>query len=197
MNKRILSVFCLVLLVSLVCTGCFATSLEGKWQGVVELSDLLNQQLAKDDADTFPGLQFVSIQLPVTVEFTADGRCIFSFEDEDVQSMAATMIDQMLPALEAKFEDMGMSLEDILEISGLTKNEALQKMAQGMMQSMDLSSLSMTLKYKTENGLMYIGNDLDSATGIPYTIRFNRMTFDFGKEGESDLLFPLTLKKIN
>lgn len=200
MKKSIASVLCLVMLVSILFAGCGApATIEGKWKGQIDMAKVLNEQLAQNPDETLPDMHFENITLPVSMEFTAEGDCTLSFEDADSEAMFTAIIDQMMPALESYMESMGMSFDALLALSGMSKDEFMKQLVDGMTASMDFNALKTTEKYKVENGILYTGEDLEDADANPYILDGDKLTIQAGEtdaEPETAFLFPLVLERV-
>ena len=203
MKKQLSLILCLVMLISLVFTGCGATTIVGVWKGTIDMTDMLTEQISGADESMAEYFSFDGIALDVNMTFNEDGTCSMAFNEEDVQKMMEKLIEQMLPVMSAMIEDLsGMSFADFLTISELTEEEFNTSLKEEIMNSFDVSELNTQGNYKAEDGKLYITDDLDeqvdeNTTCNPYTLSGNTLTIEAG-EGEEDFefMFPLTLKKV-
>lgn len=197
MKKTIASVLCLCLLVGILLTGCSGPTIVGTWKGQIDMANALNNQMAQNQEVAAFDLHFENIYLPVVMEFTAEGQRITTITEEDLTTMATAVIDQMLPGIKAYMESMGISLDTLLAASGMTTEAFMQQMVDSLTQSMNLSSVNTTATYKTENGILYIGEDAETAEQNPYTLEGDKLTI---LAGESDVefafMFPLVLERV-
>lgn len=197
MKKTIASVLCLCLLVGILLTGCSAPTIVGTWKGQIDMANALNNQMAQNQEVAAFDLHFENIYLPVVMEFTAEGQRITTITEEDLTTMATAVIDQMLPGIKAYMEGMGISLDTLLAASGMTTEAFMQQMVDTLTQSMNLSSVNTTATYKAENGILYIGEDAETAEQNPYTLEGDKLTI---LAGESDVefafMFPLVLERV-
>lgn len=193
--KKIATVLSICLLVCLLMTACGAPTLVGTWKGQIDVAAGLNQQMATDSENTYPDLEFENIYLPITMEFTKDGECTLSFEDADMQAMTARILEQLLPILEEQLEAMGITLDDLVALSGMSKEEFTENLVAELAKSMDLSQLRTTEKYKAEGGMLYIDDDLEDADPMPYTLEGDTLTIQAGDNKGMDFMFPLVLTR--
>lgn len=193
--KKIATVLSICLLVCLLMTACGAPTLVGTWKGQIDVAAGLNQQMATDSENTYPDLEFENIYLPITMEFTKDGECTLSFEDADMQAMTARILEQLLPILEEQLKAMGITLDDLVALSGMSKEEFTENLVAELAKSMDLSQLRTTEKYKTEDGMLYIDEDLEDADAMPYTLEGDTLTIQAGDNEGMDFMFPLVLTR--
>jgi len=198
MKKQIALLLCLILLVSAVFSGCGAASLEGKWTGTIDMADMMNEMMgANMELET----NFKNLSVDIVMEFNEDGTYSLTLTQESVEKMAEELLDQLMPLLSEMMEEMfGMSMDDILSMSGMTMEEFEEEMRKEYANSLDLDDMNIEGNYKTEDGLLYMTDnfeeDFDEGTANPYKISGNKLTIEAG-EGDTDVafMFPLVLKK--
>lgn len=203
MKKQIAITLCLVMLISVLFSGCGGSeSIVGTWNATVDMSNFLNESIAAADESMAEYLNFTDIKLDLAMTFKEDGTYTISFDQTSIEAMMETLMDQMLPAMDTMMQEtMGMSLDDLLTLSGMTEDEMLSTMMASMQESMDMSELNMEGNYIIQNGVLYSTDSLSvpadtNSEAIPYTLSGNTLTLESGdSDGDMAFLFPLVLKK--
>lgn len=202
MKKQIAVILCLVMLISVLFSGCGAPSIVGTWEGSVDMTQVLNEEIAAGDESMAEYFNFEDITLDISLVFNEDGTCAMVFSEESFEAMMEKLMEQMLPALSAMMEELsGMSLDDMLALSGITEEEMMEGFMSEMMAGMDMSEMNLEANYKVENGKLYMSDSLDDeidedASCNPFTIEGDTLTIEKG-ENDDDVafMFPLVLKK--
>ena len=206
MKKQLAIILCLVMLMSIVFAGCdnapaTPKTIVGKWEGQIDISDALTEQLAAGDA-SLSGLSFSDLTFGLTMTFNEDGTCVLAINEADVEQLFNDLMDQMMPVLSELFEEMyGMSLDDLIATSGMSEDAFMEMLMEQALAEVDLSELNMEGNYKAENGKLYISSDpdeeidTDDISPNPYMISGNTLTIEANDEvdDESAFIFPLVL----
>lgn len=204
MKKQIAVMLCLVMLISVVFSGCGGgTSIVGAWKGSVEVADMLNEMITGEDASMEEYIDFKDLKLDLTMTFKEDGTCSIVFDEASVEAMMEDLVDQMIPALTAMVEELsGMSLDALLELSGMTQEEWIDSMMAEFDAGMDMTEMNTEANYKVVGNKLYISESLEDPVGDntsenPFTLEGNTLTIEAGEaDDEYAFMFPLTLTKV-
>ena len=192
-------------------SGTATESIVGAWTGTVDITDYVTDTMAATDASMASYFTFSDLAMDLTMTFTAEGTCSMEFDQESVEALVSKMLEQMRPGLEKLLEEtlaaqgLDMSLEEFLEMSGMSLDDMMAEMTAELSFTEDmLEDLNQSGKYQVKDGCLWISEDLDSEIDEDdyqlYTIENGVLTIDLA-EGDDDkevaFLFPLTLTRVN
>lgn len=209
--KKFLCVMLTLVLLASVLTGCSneAAKLVGTWEGEIDMTDLVNEELGAEFTDMFTLDDMV---FTMSITFNKDGTYQMTLDRESVEAAFDGMIEDMkaglIDMLEAEIAAMGieMSVEEMLEASGMD----LDTMLEEALAAVDMDSLidemvdeaSSTGNYKAKNGKLFLSDGVeyqpDPEIYEMYTLSGSTLTLtDPGIEDSSFAgLYPVVLQKV-
>lgn len=105
----------------------------GTWQCEIDMSNYMNEYFASSGTGYEDYMKFEDLTVVVLMTFEEDGTAIGSLDESSVDALAAnlqqTFTDGMLKIVEEQLtqSNPGMTLEEALEASGLSKDELLEQ----------------------------------------------------------------------
>ena len=206
MKKRIalLLTFVLVLSMALCACGAKKSPVVGTWKTEIDLVETINQKL--DAIGLGEIVHLVSVNLPLVIEFREDGTGSMGVDAEAINATVNKLVADMTVDLEAYFTDlfssMGLQvdLDAALATFGISMDD-LATEAESLVQDI-LAEFTTEFNYKTEDGKLYMSEDLNSQIGDTYKtyeLKGKTLTLDVGNDVTNDLLneilYPMTLKR--
>ena len=210
MKKFLCVVLTLVLLVS-VLAGCSSKSdeLVGTWEGQIDMTDMVNEQLGAEFAGMFTLDDMV---FTMSITFNKDGTYQVNLDRESVEAAFNGMVDDMkdglIDMLEAEIAAMGvdMSVEDMLAASGMDMDQLMEE----ALAEVDMDSLidgvmaesSFSGNYKAKDGKLFLSDGLDYQPDPEiyelYSVSGNTLTLtDPGLSDSAFVgLYPVVFQKV-
>ena len=190
--------------------GTATESIVGTWTGTVDITDYLTDTMTAADASMATYFTFSDLVMDMTMSFTAEGTCSMEFDQEGMETLINKMLEQMRPGLEKMMteaiaaEGLDMSLEEFLEMAGISLDDLLAEVADAALSADVLEDMNQSGNYQAKDGRLWISDDLDSEIDEDdwqvYTIENGTLTIDLA-DGDTDVetafLFPLTLTRVN
>lgn len=181
----LLSAFMLAGLIG--CTNA-ADPIVGTWVTVIDMTDTMNETIAGQEAASY--VKFKDLSVSMNVTFREDGTYLMEEDPDSVSNMVnayeSQINDGMMAYLEHIISDMwnGMTLDDYLIMVGMTREEALDMISDGVFRSEDvlddLKTMSVEGNYKTESGRISMSNSLDESANLTssneYTLEGDSLT---------------------
>ena len=213
--KKFLSIaLSIVMLASmLLLSGCGSQAIVGKWEGEMDMTDALTEEILASDEGMAEYFEFKDFKVDVIYEINSDGTYSYEMTEESLKEAMNAVVDAMkegMPAyLEAMASEMGMTFDDLLPLMEVSSvDEMIDTMfTDEMMEEMlsDMDDLSGEGKYKAEDGKFYTSDDLDSDVSedeyMSYELDGKTLTFTeyVGDEEETaelgTLILPLVLHR--
>ena len=175
--KKILSVLLVLALCAAmltVFTGCGneADKVLGTWRGEVDMTGIINDELAADP--TLAGYFNISdFRVTMVMTFNEDGTYYSTIDADSVQAAMEGMIADMADGIYAMFEDelaasgLDMSVEELLEMSGMTMDDVMYEMTAAM----DTGVIDMVVAEATLEGNYEVkGDKLFLSDGLDYAV---------------------------
>ena len=192
--KKILSLtLSALLLIALLagCGGAAEQSLAGSWTADVNMTDYLNDMLGEEE-ELGQYLTLDDFTIKLLAEFKDDGTYTFSGDPEAAKAAMDNLKVQLKGAMTAYLEDMieqedlGMSLDELLEASGMSLDDLVNEMDESFSAEDLVSGLSMEGKYKYEEGKLYLSDSLDEEAEEYEAAQLEGDTLTLTGEGEED-----------
>ena len=211
MKKFITFLMVAMMLVSVTACGGSKETLVGKWETTVAMKEFLYEELeAGMGTEVLDYFEFDKLNVKFTFEFKKDNTYVFEVSDKDAEKFVDDLMDIMMDGLEIMVEDeYGMSLDDLLTFSGMTKDDFVNQMIEGMGGEDALletiEEAKMEGNYKAEDGKLYLSDgvdkEIDENMYEVYELKGSKLTFKetVGSEADEDMLkalFPLEFKKV-
>lgn len=179
-------------------------SLVGTWTGSVDMTDMLNDEMAAAEIDAY--FQFTELSLRLVMTFTEEGTCSLAIDETSVtellEAVKVQMKDGMVAMLQEQLKAMNvdMSVDELLAQSGMTLDELIDQSMEGALSEDMFSGLETETSYMAKGGMLYIDDapeDLDESSANPYEISGNTLTIQISEEEDEPyaFMFPLVLKK--
>lgn len=204
--KRIIALLLSAVLLAGVLAGCGefmkrarGTGLEGKWNTTVDMTNMLNQQLAGSGMDEM--LQISDFSVVLVMEFKSDNVYTLTVDEDALAKSFEGLKGQVKEGLSKYFAQMmpGVDVEQALAQAGMSMDDLLD-------QSMDLDSLSGTLdlagRYKSEGDKLYLSNSVTEEPGsnyVTYTLSGDVFTMDVGNttpDSSLSTMLPFVFQRV-
>ena len=177
----------------------------GTWKGTIDIAQRLNDMMAADPQ--MAGFFTVSgFTMDVTVEFGTNGVCKLTADQESarnameqaLQQMSDSLISVLLQQLAASDEEM--TLDEYLAANGTSVDGLMSKFfPESFAGAFD--HLNFSLPYTVRKGKLHIAPNITaSAADGPaqeFALEGNTLTIQAPADSTDQLLFPLTLQRVN
>ncbi len=190
MKKTIAVILALVMLCSVVLTGCSLEDILGKflgsdqdkfigqWSLELDMTDMLTDLMGTEMAEMSDYFTFENVVLILNWEFKKDGTYSMSVDEDSLQDLIDNLTDSILGGLEGYLEEylksmgLNMTMEEFLAYSGITVEDLIQEMnLEGSLKEA-MGDLSVSGRFKAEDGRLYTNDDVTetelSSTEVVY-----------------------------
>ena len=210
MKKCIALFLCLVMLVSICLSGCGfeKKKLVGTWETIVDLAPMVNDEMKKSDPTIAEFVHVPYLNVTFYLTFNEDDTYSMTVDqeklDEALQEMMEGMVDGLMRYLEEMLvvEDLGMSLDQVLEMLNLDLDAMLADAYDAMVAEDIFADLETHGYYKAEKGKLYTAEsqqelELGIAPFEYYTLKDGVLTITEGTaENEmAEYLYPMYFQK--
>lgn len=204
--KRIIALLLSAVLLVGVLAGCgggrkraLGTGLEGKWSTTVDMTDMINQQLAGSGMGEM--LQISDFSMVLVMEFKSDNVYTLTLDEDALAESFEGLKGQLKEGLNNYFAQLmpGVDVDQALAQAGMSMDDLLDR-------SMDLNSLSGTLdlagQYKIDGDKLYLSNSVTEEPGsnyVTYTLSGDVFTMDTGNttpDSSLDAMLPFVFQRI-
>lgn len=211
MKKIVALAISLVMLFALVLSGCSSEkdALIGEWNGKLDMTDALNDDLKQDDPEMAEYLKIRDFSIRYSLSFHEDDTYELKVDRDAFETTIDNMKKDFEEGVIRYFEDqiamsgMDITVEDILAEADISLDEMLEmSFPAGMFNEM-FRELETSGNFRVDDGKLMLSDSYDT---IPdpagyelYTVDGNTLTIDEGNmEVEMELdfqLYPMVLKK--
>lgn len=202
MKNRKIRILCLLLIAALFAalTGCGKPSIVGTWESEIDMSEAFNQSIAMEDKDMARFVKVSSLRFPIRYTFKANGTCKTVSDEEAVQAALENVREELRSgyteyfAYMIKQEGLGMTVDALLSMNGLTMNMILDEVMTDFDGMAD--ELVTTGKWKAEDGKLYMSDgdeEIDESEYYPYELTSDQLTLlefvssNVGEDGSLEL----------
>ena len=154
--------------------------IEGKWSASLDMTEMLNQQMATAGLGEF--MQFSDFDLVLAMELKGDSTYTLKVDKDALAGSLDSVKGQMKEGMTKYFAELmpGVDVDDALAQMGMNMDDLLD-------QSLDLDTMAGSLdlagQYKYEDGKLYMSNDVSEAPSDNYltcTLDGNTLALDAG-----------------
>ena len=212
MKKRLVSVLCIVLLVTLVLSGCGKSekdALIGKWNGVMDATDYLNQVMGAEDPVVGQYMQVSDFSIRYVITFNEDDTYSLKVDRAAFDVTVDNLMDEIEAGVMAYLEDeiknagLDMTVDELLEASGISIDALMEESFPDGVFDDVIESMEMEGKFKVDDGKLMLSESLstipDPAVYERYTLDGDKLTIEQGTaevdEVEGFNVYPMVLKK--
>lgn len=214
-KKRILALLlamvmlasCMAALTACGKSGSDEERIVGDWSCTVDLTDGMNQYLGQESPEMTEFINISDFAITLIWTFDDQGAVSVKADEEAMTAMMDGVADDMVNGMTAYLtsiaEENGMTLEQLMDATGMTTDDLAQQLRDNMAEEMDFSSMNQSAKYEFKDGLLYIdGESVEYAFDGENTLNF------VGGEGMDSLMgameesgffadvLPMVLKRV-
>ncbi len=196
MNKKRILALLLALVMLVSCMAALTACGKGKsgdeklivgdWNCKIDMTDFMNQYLAQEDAEMGEYIKINDFAVTLTWTFDDKGAVTVKADEaaitETLDGVVDDMVDGMSAYLTSMAEENGMTLDQLLQASGMSLDDLANQLRDSMLSEMDFSSMNETGKYEFKDGLLYIDGE-----GVEYKFDGNDTLNFTGGEGMDSL----------
>ena len=180
----------------------------GKWAATVDMSKMLNEAVAGNDATLKSICNFHDIAFDVELEFNKDGVCTMTVDMSSVNAMAGTLRTQLTDMLYEYMGIMlaetglGISVDELLAMQGYTMDSFLDETFDVEDLLNNFTALNLSGNYEVEGDQLYMSESLSIAAKntppYPYVLNGNTLTIQSnGSDSDAaEYMYPMVLKRI-
>lgn len=187
LTKILSLLMAMVMLLSLVACGKKEDSIVGKWEGELS-SEALKAMMGELEMDAD-----LDTKIKLYFEFGEDGKGKLSFDEDSMKALAEEFTLKMLDAMTA---EMGMSIDDILDAMGMSKEEYIAS----AIEEMGTEDLDTPFSYTVDGNKLTITDEDDGKTVITFGFDGGNLEMkDAQEEGAEEIIaamFPMILKPV-
>lgn len=172
MKKNLVRFLSGILLIGLL-VGCNSNSgtdnsIIGTWATVIDMTDAISETIAGQEMESF--IEFNNLSISMNATFNEDGTYSMEVDSDSIADMVETYEEQINDGMMAYLENViaelwdGMALDDYLDMSGMTREEAMEIITAGVLDPesflVDFNNMHVDGNYKAENGRISMSNTL-------------------------------------
>lgn len=211
MKKRICAMLlAVVLTLSLVgCSNSDSKKLVGTWRCEMDLTGILEESLAGADEMFAELADFTPVIIVLYADFKEDGTVAIYADEQQADEAFEKLLDEFVVVLEEYMVEqiyeqtgMQMTIEEILELTGLNIKEELEKLGLENLSKEMCKEMAQEGKYKAENGKLHISDsvvhNIDPAVYETYVLDGDVLTLTgyVGMSAPEYDLYPMVFHKI-
>lgn len=209
--KKILSLALSALLLVALLAGCGGGTAEkgiaGSWAADVDMTEYLNAALSAEE-DLGKYLTLDSFTIKLLADFNEDGTYSMKGDPDSAKAAMDGLKEQTKAAVTAYMEDMikeqglDMSLDELLEASGMSMDDLVDQMDQAYSTEDLLGDLTMEGKYLYEEGKLALSDSLDEEADLStyeaVELDGDTLTLTGGDDADSDFagLYPVVFERV-
>lgn len=212
--KKVLSILmvlalCVAMLTMFAGCGSEADKLVGTWKAEVDMTDMINEELAADPAlaEYFNISSFCVI---MTMTFNEDGTYSTGIDADSVSAAMLGLVTDMERGIYAMFEaeieasGLDMAVEELLELSGVSMEDLLSELTYGLESGMVdeiVSEAAMSGNFEVKGDKLFLSDGLDYAVDPAvyevFTLEGDTLTLveNVGAEDDSFGLYPVVFTR--
>ncbi len=212
MKKRLCGFLAVVLLLTMVLsmTGCGEEkSVAGTWEGTIDMTEALNNELTKADPEMGKYLKVEDFEITLRLTFGEDGSFKMEADEDSCETAFKNLRKPFEKGIREYLEETmkasglgNMTLDEVLESAGLNLND----MIDDVMEQMDTSELAESMKqegkYTLDGDKLYTYED-DMDKDVYLVIELNgdtmKITESHGDDEVGDVMediLPFTMRKV-
>lgn len=215
MKKKIAALLCLVLMFTMILSGCGANEKDailGTWEGTLDMTDALNASIAAaGDEEMAKYLAFDYFELKITMTFNADDTYALTVDEEHLSDQVDGLMEQMVDCMYTYMGDylaemgLDMSVDELLAQMGYTMEQLVEEYFDRDDLAESFSELETEGNFKVADGKLYMSEGtnyaVDEDVYETYTIEGSTLTISEGTaDDDADEIFqyiyPMVLNKV-
>lgn len=216
MKKFATRVLSLVMILAMLfvlggCGGSDADKLVGTWTTALDLTELLNDEIAAGDETMAAYVQVKDFTLNMTVTFKEDGTYTMGIDEASMTAAMEGVLAALKDGMYDYFEDvlaeagLNMTVDELLAESGISMDELMDEAFSEAMKEDMFGDLSSQGNFEVKDGKLFLSDGLDYAVDETiyevYTLKGNTLTFEESVGSDLDQVFidmyPLIFEKVN
>lgn len=192
---KLLSILLITVMLFLLggCGSSEKDALIGTWTTELNLADAIKTAIAENsDEEMIQYIQLDEFKIGVSLTFREDDTYTMAADPESIQASLKKFTEMIRTGVEEYFrdilaaegidmEELGMTLEDVLALSGVSLDDLLAEAFDGEMIDEIVGSMDQEGNFKAKNGKLYMSAGksfgIDESQYVRYTLEGTSLTF--------------------
>ena len=209
MTRLVARILTFIMVLFLVGCGGEQQKFVGNWEAEVDMTKMLNDQFAAEDAEMAEIIKVESFKVTMIMQFNSDGTYMMSVDADSVEAAFEGLLEDVKKGLttylEAMIQEQGitMTVDEVLALSGTSMDTMLDEMMKEISVEDIVGEIESEGNFLVEDGKLFLSDGKDHAVDreVYQTYEWSgndlKLTASYGEDEDVSALYPMLFKKVN